>query len=161
MSSLAWSERPLEERVALNPAFLALLLRSAASGYEQESERPLPIPLTFVALPLVLHRPTRDALPTIATSLPVWLQDHQLLREGFANRARAIAPAVREALTIGLSTSLVRLSLGGIVEAAEPQRARHATAEIRHISTRARFVGRWLARAGDVATVYLLLGLRP
>jgi Family of unknown function (DUF6521) len=147
--------------VNLNPAFLALLVRQVATGYQEEGGRALPLPLAFVALPIVLHRPTRESLPRITTSLPVWLQEHQFLREGFAVGARAIAPAVREALTVALSSTLVRLVDGALEVGEEPRRPRRATAESRAIAARAHFVGRWLARAGDVATIYLLWGVKP
>jgi hypothetical protein len=145
-----------------NPAFLALLLREVVVGYEEESSRPLPLPLAFIALPIVLHRPTRQALPRgITTSVPVWLQEHQLLRQGFAARARASAPAIREALAVAFSTVLLRLGDGELVVGDAPGRARRATPDTRAITTRARFVGRWLSRAGDVPTIYLLWGVRP
>ena len=161
MSSLSWNLRPLEERANLNPAFLALLVRQAAAGYQEEAGRALPVPLAFIALPVVLHRPTRGSLPRITTSLPVWLQDHQFLREGFAERARAISPAVREALIVALSSTVVRLVDGALEAGEEPRRPRRATAEARAIAARAHFVGRWLARAGDVATIYVLWGVKP
>jgi hypothetical protein len=162
VTSLAWRGRPLEERTNYNPAFLALLLREAAGSYHEESQLPLPAPLAFIALPLVLHRPTRESLPNIiSTSMPVWLQEHQVLREGFAARARAVAPAVREALVVALASGVVRLDGGAFASAAEPFRARRATAETRAIIRRARFVGRWLARAGDVETIYFLWGIKP
>jgi len=161
VSTVAWDSRPIEERVTLNPAFLALLLRQAAAGYQEETTRGLPLPLAFVALPIVLHRPTRESLPGIRTSLPVWLQEHPFLREGFAARARAVAPAVREALTVGPASALVHLVDGGLEPGAEPGKARHATTETRAIAAKAHFVGRWLGRAGDVATIYVLWGVKP
>jgi ABC-three component (ABC-3C) system Middle Component 3 len=162
LSSLAWERRPLEERASYNPAFLALLLRQSADGYRGEAERTFPVPLAFIVLPLVLHRPTREAAPkTVATSMPIWLQEHQFIREGFAGRARGLAPAVREALVIGLQRGVLALDDGGIYPAAEPARARHGTSETRALLARARFLGRWLARAGDVETIYFLWGVRP
>jgi hypothetical protein len=161
VSSLAWERRPIEERVNLNPAFLALLIREAAAGYHEEVGRALPLPLAFIVVPIVLHRPTREALPSISTSLPVWLQEHQLFRETFVSRARFMAPAVREALVVGLLSSLIVLVDGELEVGQDPRRERRGTADSRRITNRARFVGRWLARAGDVATVYLLWGMKP
>lgn len=162
MTTLAWERRPLEERVNHNPAFLAILLRAAASGYAAEADRALPIPLAWVVLPLALHRPTREALPTtIATSMPIWLQEHQVLREGFPPRMRSLAAAGREAIIVGLATGLLRLDGSALTPAAEPGRARRATSDSQAVVDRTRFVGRWLARAGDVETIYFLWGVKP
>jgi Family of unknown function (DUF6521) len=162
VTSLAWERRPLEERANYNPAFLALLLREAADGYITESQRTLPVPLAFLALPLVLHRTTRESLPKIiSTSMPIWLQEHPFLREGFVARVRAVAPAVREALVTALTTGLLELDRGALTPAAEPGKARHATTESRAVAARARFVGRWLSRAGDIDTIFFLWGVKP
>jgi ABC-three component (ABC-3C) system Middle Component 3 len=157
-----WAQRPVEERVLLNPAFLALLLRRTVAGYAEESGTDFPLPLAFIALPITIHRSTREELPVqIRTSLPIWLQEHQFLREGFAARARAVAPAVWEALDVGLSHDLLRRSGDGLRTAVEPARSQRATSETEALMKSAYFVGRWLARAGDVPTTYLLWGVRP
>ena len=162
MIAVAWNRRPLEERVNLDPAFLAILLREAVSGYFERTRRPMPLPLAFIALPIVLHRGTRERLPrTLATSLPVWLQENQFLRETFADRARAVASATREGVIIALQTKLLRISHSALVIDQEPLQPRYATAETRTMHSRARFVGRWLAQSGDVETVYFLWGVKP
>jgi hypothetical protein len=162
VTTLAWERRPLEERVNYNPAFLALMLREAAGGYHQESERPLPVPLAFLVLPLVLHRASREALPKIiSTSMPIWLQEHQFLRERFVARVRSVAPAAREALVVALSTGLLQLDQGALALGEDAARARLGTTETRSIAARARFVGRWFSRAGDVETIFFLWGVRP
>jgi hypothetical protein len=162
VSALAWTERPLEERVAYNPAFLALLLREAADGYQEEAAEEFPVPLAFIVVPLVLHRPTREGLPgTVATSMPMWLQEHPLLRAGFASRVRDLGPAVREALLVALQTDVLLLSGAGLAPGTAPAQARRATNDTRAMFRRARFVGRWLGRAGDVATIYFLWGVKP
>src|SRR5689334_22312029 len=87
MTALAWQRRPFEERTSLNPAFLALTIRSSADGYCGETNDALPVALAFLAAPLALHRTTRDSLPSIiSTSMAIWLQDHPFLREGFPDR---------------------------------------------------------------------------
>jgi hypothetical protein len=162
VSGLAWERRPLEERANYNPAFMACLLRQAAEGYREQTQRPLPTPLAFLVIPLVLHRPTRIALPRIvSTSMPIWLQEHQFLREGFAGRTRALAPSVREAVLIALQTGVLRLAESALEAATEPGQPRRATSETRDISARAHFVGRWLGRAGDIETIYFLWGVKP
>jgi hypothetical protein len=60
----AWIDRPPIVAAMLNPALIAAILATAANGYHKESDRALPWPLAFVIVPLVLHRGTREALPT-------------------------------------------------------------------------------------------------
>lgn len=123
----------------------------------------MPIPLTFIVLPLVLHRRSREELPRqIRTSLPIWIQEHPLLRKGFPSRARAVAQSGREALVFGLRSGLVELvETGGLVVGVEPHAPRRATPESREVLARAFFIGRWLARAGDTSTIFYLWGVRP
>jgi hypothetical protein len=161
VTELPWDSRPVEERAALNPAFLALLMREAARGFRSEDGL-MPIPLAFVMLPLVLHRPSREALPRqVRTSLPIWIQEHQFLREGFPGRVRAIATAGREALAFGVRSGGLRITNGALEVGDQPRTPGRATAESRDVLARAFFVGRWLARSGDVATIYYLWGIRP
>lgn len=163
MTALSWTARPLEERASLNPAFLALLIRESVRGFYAEGGKSMPIPLTFIGLPLVLHRRSRDELPRqVRTSLPIWIQEHPLLREGFPRRARAVATAGREALAFALRSGIVVIENdAGLVVGAEPRPAQRATSESREILGRAYFVGRWLAHAGDTSTIFYLWGIRP
>jgi hypothetical protein len=162
MTVLAWEARPLEERVSLNPAFLALLIRESARGFHAEGGQAMPVPLTFITLPLVLHRLSREALPRqVRTSLPIWIQEHPFLRQGFPSRARAVAPAGREALVFALRSSVVHIADAGLLVGDEPRTPRRGTVESRGVLARAYFVGRWLAHAGDTATIFYLCGIRP
>lgn len=162
MTALAWESRPLEERAALNPAFLALAIRESVRGFVAETQKPMPISLAFIVLPLVLHRPTRAQLPgQIRTSLPVWLQEHPLLREGFPRRARAVSSPGREALFYALRSGIVALNGGALEIASAPRAAGRSTSDSREILGRAFFVGRWLSHAGDTSTIFYLWGVRP
>lgn len=69
-----WDLRPIEQRTLLNPAFLAVLIAETARGHLDEGAEPLPFALTFLAVPLVVHEPTREALPTIATSSDLYVR---------------------------------------------------------------------------------------
>ena len=99
-----WSMRPLEQRTLLNPGFCSMLLWHAAIGHEDApgAAGPMPLELAFVVLPIVLHRETRELLPSKAsTSMAVWLEDHALARSRIAQRAPMLVPFVREALLFG------------------------------------------------------------
>jgi len=162
-----WSDRSREERALLNPGFCANLLWHAARGYTSEGHGPLSFEESFLVLPFVLHRETREALPrTGRTSLAVWLSENPLARGKVASRARVLVPFTKEALTFGGVHGLIRLDGGKLLAAATWQRAVNLTLmdsseEVKSCAKRAGFIGKWFAQAGNAATVLALIGVRP
>jgi hypothetical protein len=156
-----WTQRPIEHRTLLNPAFLAAIVTDAATGHDTESGRPLPFALAFLTVPVVLHEPTREALPTIATSMYAWLDRRPQARVQIPTLARQFVPLTREAIRFGVARGALNFAAGGSLAAvplAKPGRNTQ-TAELRRCRERARFTGRWLARAGDPGTVLASWGL--
>jgi hypothetical protein len=153
-----WAERPRVEATLLNPALLAVLLAGAAKDYETE-EPGMPWPLAFLVPPLVLHRPTRDALPRDSrTHLSTWIRREPLLRAGFPARAAAMVPLTREGLRLGLRAGVLDRDgarLTGHLDAEAP------AGELRQLINRAALVGRWLAKTDQPSTVFALLGVAP
>jgi Family of unknown function (DUF6521) len=162
-----WKDRPREFAHLLNPAFLGLLVVRASAGYTMESTFGLPFPLVFLALPIVLHRSTRDRLPrTIATKLTVWLEDLPEVRVGFPERVRALAPYAREGVRFALARDAVRLTGDARLTVPDGAPARRelrgeATDEVNECLARANFVGRWLTGAGSMSTTFAIWGIRP
>jgi hypothetical protein len=157
----AWANRPIELRTLLNPAFLAVILIEAAAGHQTESARPLPFALAFLAVPVVLHEPTRESLPTIATSMFTWLDRQPQARVLIPPLARQLVPHTREALRFGAARHAISIGRDGSLTPGELRKpARGAQSdELRRVRDRARFTGRWLARAGDPATILSSWGL--
>jgi hypothetical protein len=154
-------ERPIEHRTLFNPGFLAVLVAETAMGYETESERPLPFALAFVAVPIVLHEPTREALPTIATSMYAWLDRHPQARVYIPPLAEQFVELTREGIRFAVRGGALEFVASGALAAVAlaPRRRNAETAEVRRCRERACFTGRWLARAGDPATVLSSWGL--
>lgn len=145
----------------LNPAMLALLLRETALGYQQEHQSAMAWPLAFVAAPLVLHGPTREALPrTVATHLSTWADGNQALTAGLPARAASLATPVRAGLRLGLRYGLLALRDGG-VEAGEAKSSREPVGTLLQLHQSARLVGRWLGRSSEASTVLAILRVRP
>ena len=97
-----WEIRPAEERGLLNPGFCSCLLWQAAIGYLSVSSSPLSFDISFLVLPLVLDRETREALPKkINSSLAVWIADKPLSRSRIVDRARRLVPFTKEAMMFG------------------------------------------------------------
>jgi hypothetical protein len=156
-----WSQRPIEQRTLLNPALLAVLIAEAARGYGDERETPLPFALAFLAVPLVVHEPTRESLPTISTSMFAWLQRRPQARVHIPPLAVQFVSPVREAIRLGARHGALTIAAhGGLVAGplAKPRRGAQ-TADLLRSRKRAHFVGRWMARAGDPGTVLSAWGL--
>jgi len=162
-----WMDRSPEERSLLNPSFFSLLFWHAATGHMAEGGVGLPFSTAFLVLPMVLHRETRESLPKmVTTSLPVWLDDNQLVRARLAERARTFVPYTKEALMFGGMRGFLNVSADAV--SAEQGWKRKISAElgrssdeVRSCAKRADFLGRWFARAGSPATVMALMGVRP
>ncbi|RII28383.1 MAG: hypothetical protein CXR31_00355 [Geobacter sp.] len=163
----AWNERAFEERALLVPSFSSVLIWYAAVGHQTEAESGLPFDASFLVLPIVLHRETRELLPkTVATSLAVWLDEHPLVRARIADRAQVIVPFTKEAIVFGGIHGLIRVTGHEVV--ANPDWKRQVAAglkntsdEVKACAKRAEFVGRWFAKTGSCRTVMALLGVRP
>jgi hypothetical protein len=161
-----WTERSLEERNLLNPGFCAMLLWQAAQGYAAERAIPISIELSFLVLPFVLHKETRESLPSnIRTSLPVWLAEHPIVQTRLGERAATLRAFTKEALIFGGTHGLFSFDQNGVRANADEKRrvnaALKATSdEVLECAKRAEFLGRWLEKAGAPETVMMLLGVR-
>jgi len=58
-----WANRPPEIAALLNPAFCGFLMSTGLDAYTQNVNEGAPYAFPFVMLPLVLHKPTRQAFP--------------------------------------------------------------------------------------------------
>jgi hypothetical protein len=164
---IAWEERSIEERSLLNPCFCANLLWHAAGGYSDESDGLISLAEAFVVLPIVLHRVTRLSLPRdTRTSLAVWLQNYPLARVRISSRAQSLVPFTKEALMFAGVHEFIAILPDGLKAGAGQKTAvnrtlRQSSDEVRECAKRARFVGRWFAKAGDSSTVLAMLGVQP
>jgi len=153
-----WADRSHVEATLLNPALLAVLLASAAREFEQQSE-PMSWSLAFLVPPLVLHRPSREALPRdTRTHLSTWISRQPVLRAGFPQRASAMAPFVREGLRFGLRHGALAIS-GGRIQGASL--GSPPPGDLRILVRSAGLVGRWLAKTDQPSTAFALFGVRP
>jgi hypothetical protein len=164
---ISWKTRSAEERALLSPSFCSTLLWEAAAAYSLDVGVSLPFEISFLVLPMVLHRETRESLPhAVSTSLAVWLEKYPLARSHVGERARTLMPFTKDAIIFGGTHGLLDLSQGAISARGDWRKAINtelsdSTAEVRTCARRAEFVGRWLARTGSPGTVMALLGVKP
>jgi hypothetical protein len=159
-----WELRSPVPAAMFNPALVAVTIATAANQFEETSGFPMPWPLAHLVTPLVLHKPTREALPrTKATSLTKWSSDNTVLIAGFPARAKQMAPYVREGLRFGLREGTIELVGGDALRSlAEPQITPRKTAGDLPVIYRASgMIGRVFGRAGSAASIYAALQVQP
>jgi Family of unknown function (DUF6521) len=162
-----WNQRSREERTLLNPAFCANLLWHAARGYTGLAGGALSFEESFLVLPFVLHRDTREALPRgTVTSLAVWLDENSLSRGRVLNRAQLLVPFTKEGLTFGGMHGLIQIQEGRLhadpaLKKCVNRSLKEASDEVRVCAKRAEFIGKWFASTGSAPTVLALIGVRP
>ncbi|MFK0288054.1 three component ABC system middle component [Streptomyces sp. NPDC090499] len=156
-----WQQRPQAAAAFLNPALLATIQAASAAAYERESGGELMVwPLVTLTPPLVMHGPTRRALPTaVSTHLSSWVARNPVLVAGLPQRAASLAPVVQEGLRFGLRHGLLELQ-GGRVRGTLRGVSR-LEGELGELVRKAQLVGRWTARTEQPSTVFALLGVRP
>lgn len=158
----AWVRRPREEAYLLNPPFCGALLSVAVSEYG-----PMPLPLAFLILPVILHKRTREMLPRdTRTSFVTWLQEHAEARVQFSQRMHALKDHTRQALLHSCTHDWLAVDEDGRLQAAVDSTLfrrgdRILGDEAKQCLRRAKFLGQWFARAGEATTVMALWGVRP
>lgn len=160
----SWARRPPDVANLFNPAFCAALLNRLAVGFQGDDRQGVPYPLSFVALPLLLH-PTSVALlpPTARTKFHPWILENPQVLFGFPERARALAPIVREAISFGLRYETLffgaEKELVPIASSALKRWERESYNK--DFSKNAQTLGKLLAQVKDVPTIFALFGVRP
>lgn len=163
---VTWQNRPSEEAINFNPAFCGELIVRAVREHGKSTGRPLALPLSFLVLPLALHKQTRDELPSKAdTAFVGWIVAHGPLLAAFPDRAARLAPVTREALLLMLQHSFLRTEGNGLVSTAKRMKssalAEKATADTNEARSAAELIGRWFARQGMPTLVMQGLGVKP
>ncbi len=163
---IPWEKRSVEIASLLNPAFCGEVLRLCVKEYQYVAARPLPYPLIFLVLPIILHSNTRRSIPSSSrTQLHVWLQSHQEARVGFAERMRQLVPITKETLMflLQLEVFLIDEEDAGLSVTAYKLRniSEQDEEEIADCYKKAKIIGRWFARSGTPATIYSVWGVKP
>ena len=162
-----WERRPSEEAHLFNPAFCGALSYEFVKSYTAASaQTSADLPLIFCALPVCLHLETRQRLPSSTrTSVYTWLQREPGVLVGYADRARDLAPYLKQGISFGISRDTFAiddqgsLKLGAKKATFTPSFLENATAEVRDIVMSARMIGRWFAGAGTTATILAAWGI--
>lgn len=156
-----------ETLVLFNPPFCGEILFQAIRSFNKESKISFAFPLAYLILPIVLHEPSRLSVSeNNRKKLHVWLQEFPELRIGFAERAREYQIFTRKALLILLQSGKVQFDDQGGIVTVSGYRNKNATQrrqnlEIKQCEQVAKILGRWFSRAGSVASIFSMWGVRP
>lgn len=159
-----FENRPTEVANLLNPAFCGEILLRAIAQYRTTSGQAFPYALAFLVLPIVLHKRTRESIPLrTRQQLHAWLQEHQEVRVGFAERAKEMVPFTSETVMFLLQLNQLAVSDRGelLIRRRSGARRVQTTAEIEDCYKKALLVGRWFARSGAVENVFAMWGVKP
>lgn len=162
-----WNERSAEDQSLFNPPFCSLLLRTACKSFAREPDLlPMPLPLTFLVLPIALNQRIRSTLPTLKTLITTWAASNPEHVAGLGDRARDMADVTREAIQFGcaqqwLAVSGTGLAVGSVRLRPDPPKLATDTDDVRACYAAAKFLGRWLPSDPRPATVMSLLGVAP
>ena len=163
----AWVDRSIEERALLNPAFCASLIWHFASAGGEQGKRSLTFAETYLVLPFVLPKNSREALPrSTRTSLAAWLDENPSFQATLAAQARVMVPFTKDALIFGGTRQFLQVSADSVVSNREWTRRansalRQSSSETQACLKRAAFLGSWFIDTGLANTVMALLGVRP
>jgi hypothetical protein len=162
-----WPDRPREEANLFNPAFTSLLIARAVAHHERTaSGTQMPLALAFLVLPIVLHPPTRVALPRAAdTNLFGWIAEHAEIKALFPGRAERLTLVTQEAIRFALIYRKLAVDGDGIVSGPKPYALSAApspaTDETKECLQKAAFLGRWFAIANSPVNILGAWGVRP
>lgn len=160
-------EPTFEQRSLFNPAFCAVLVHAAASGHSHGAlGRPLPLPLTYIVLPLALHQQTRLELPkTTRTSMVSWVQCNPLVLHGLSRRVSELRPFVSDGIVLALHTEVVETDPQGRLAPHKLKRRPSGfqpTKDWADCVKTAEFVGKWMSKKNlDLTTLLAIWGFRP
>ncbi|MGO0258246.1 three component ABC system middle component [Priestia aryabhattai] len=162
---ISWNLRTAEVAHFYNPAYVGRLLKEFVTSYQSENPEGVSYELIFIALPLVILRSFRVSLPkSTRTQLHNWIQDNNDYKIEFAVTVRGLIPFVKEALIFSLQKSVLSINDYGKLVAGSKRfnkKQTKDTEEILESINKAKFVGKWFAKAGEVTTIYALWGIRP
>ena len=87
----SWIERNTIVANLFNPAFCGEIIRATVKEYNKHTNTQFPYAYTFLILPIVLHKATRDRMPrSVRTYFFVWVEKNDDLFFDFAKRTKGM-----------------------------------------------------------------------
>jgi len=163
---LAWTDRPQEEARNFNPAFCGeLVFRAVAEAHNRHALH-FNFSLSFLILPLILHRPTRDILPGRASvAFAGWIAERRSLLVDVPEKIKVLRPITREAILFSIQHDLLAVQNGDLIPGSRPfrltTRPDPSTEDTNGARSAAALLGRWFANQSSVSSIMQGLGVTP
>lgn len=166
MITKAWDKRSIITANLLNPAFCGEVIRRTIVSYnDNEKEMKFPFVLSFLILPIVLHKRTRAKMPVrSSTYFHSWVEANEFLFIDFADRAKQMMPYGREAISFLMLQKAISIEEDATISTSIYKRIipkGENTEEINEIYKKAELLGKWLRLTGNPQTIFMFLKIRP
>jgi len=160
-----WDNRPVTVANLLNPAFCGEIIRIVLKAYKSETLKALPFELTFLVLPLILHKQSRESLPsTTGKNFYEWLEENTMTKIYLVNKIKNLVPYTREAILFLIYHEAITVNHDGALEFITYRKSSLNylnKEEIQTVYKKAHMLGKWLGKAGDTKTIYASIGIKP
>jgi len=160
-----WEERNTIVANLFNPAFCGEIIRIVATSYNKQTNTKFPFALSFIILPILLHKETRDKIPrTTRTYFFVWVEQNDNLFFDFSKRTKSMVKYTKEALSFLIAYNKIEITeLGEINTQNEKikQINNDDYLEYNEIIKKAEMLGKWLAITSDVRSIYSFFRITP
>ena len=159
-----WNNRSDIEAALFNPAFCGELILHAVKAYNKNSDHEkFPYALSYLILPFLLNAYLYEALPaTKRTKWITWLYDHMYLTPTIADKTKGLKEYTNEALLLYLQLNILDLNGQAELDLGSGKMLKKLNFQrdgVDKLIKRAEFLGSWLSEAGDVVTIYSLIGI--
>ncbi|RYY46939.1 MAG: hypothetical protein EOO06_13435 [Chitinophagaceae bacterium] len=160
-----WANRNPIVANLFNPAFCGEVIRVAANGFTSQSNNDFPFAFSFLILPILLHKETRDSMPrTTRSYLFAWVEENDGLFYDFGKRTQGMVRFTREALSFSLMYRRIYITENGCIKANASKmklRGKDGYEEYDEILRKADMLGKWLGKTNDVKSIYSFFRITP
>ena len=160
-----WEERNTIVANLFNPAFCGEIIRVAALSFNKETSKKFPFALSFLVLPILLHKETRDRLPkSTKTYFFVWVEKNDDLFFDFSKRTKSMVKYTKEAISFLLLYKKIEFNEDGEIDTTNrkwKKIEKDEYEEYNDILKKAEMLGRWLGRTSDVKSLYSYFRITP
>lgn len=146
-----------------NPTFCGQLMRIAIAEYEDESSKSLPFALSFLILPLILHKNIRKSINP-HKNLHIWaIENYHRLRD-LDKYTSELIDITKSSLILLLQNKSMQIDKDAglkILNYKNPQSFSTSDPDMRDCYNKAKALGSGFAEMDDLVTIFSLLGVKP
>lgn len=161
----AWNQRNPIVANLLNPAFCGEVLRRSANSYNKTTNTNFPFAFSFIILPILLHKATRDRMPkTTRSYLFAWVEDNEDLFYNFSLRAKQMVPFTKEAILFLIKNELVEIDGKGQLIVTPKRIKKYSGEDLEEVNTilkKSEMLGKWLSHNSSINSVFSFFRITP